>query len=153
IQSGNVAQLGSFYGYELTKPADAVGPLIQQHHGEADYWILTVSDADSAGDQPAGLEKLDQIDVIFGFEAGKPPQGDSGAAVKPRILPAPYHKAKDLMRIRQYFDEHGVPGTMTDEALALRADVKYDDELDAAWEKRQIQLEKLATDEANQLID
>jgi hypothetical protein len=152
VQSGNLADLGKLYGWELTRPADAVGPLIDQHKSEADYWILTVSDADAVGSTTAGLEKLDKLDVIFGFETGNPLQDNSGKAVRPRILPGPYHKAKDLMRIRQYYKSDGTPDVLTDEALALRADIKYDEELDKLWQARQIEMERLSTEEANALI-
>jgi hypothetical protein len=152
IQTGGLSDVGGLYGYELSRPAETVQALMDQHKSEADYWILTVADADSQGATTGGIEKISSLDVVFGFPNGNPLQDESGKLVPPRILPAPYHKAKDLMRVRQYFLPDGTPGVLDDEALALRADVKYDDELNQSWEKRQIEMEKLSADQANALI-
>jgi hypothetical protein len=151
ILSGAVSGLGELYGFEVRPPAEAARQLLDQHRREADYWIVTVADADSLGARPAGLEELEGVRVVIGFLSGTAGQtGDTGAG--PTFIPPPFQKAKDLLVLKQNFDGAGKPGVLNSESKALRADIKFDEELNQRWQSMQVKLEQLAADEANAII-
>jgi hypothetical protein len=152
IQTGEASTLGGMYGYELARPADAARAVLDAHQSEADYWVITVSDGDALGATPGGLQDLTQAALVVGFNQDNPNPGTGTAAVRPVFLQPPFHKAKDILRAVQYFDRSGKPGVVSSDHLALRADVKLDDELSAVWDDMQPKLEQLAADEANALI-
>jgi hypothetical protein len=135
------------WGYKVSPASEAAQKIISEHKREADFWILTIADAVKDGAEIPELAALKDYSCVIGALDRNPLQAqDSTAAIMPYFIPAPYQKAKDLVRAVVYFNPGQPTPSFVVQRMNISDTIRPDDQAAAILATLQRDLEKFQND-------
>ncbi|MBN2080838.1 hypothetical protein JW859_01400 [bacterium] len=141
--------LGKLTGFALTDGANAAQAILDEHRGEADYWLVSVADANRQGTSRDKLADLPGLMLVIGFETPtKSAERPQVEGAYPWFFEGPYTKSKDLVRVINVFKPEDVV-SMEYDKLSIPDSIKADEQINEIIARLLPRLEQLEIDQAS----